>query len=130
MVEQEQLSSDAKDNFINSCKSPDTLRLYQMVIRYFMDYLKIGHDDYDLLEKDPRLIQMDICHFITWLSKAHSPATVAAYTAAIQKFYTMNDITLNWKKIKSFIPEHEKVAEDRPYKYLLWLYIHVRNAVN
>jgi integrase len=114
----EQLSSTAKDNFLHSCKTADTLRLYQMVIRYFMDYLKLGREEYDrLLEKDPKLITIDICHFITWLSTTHSPATIAAYVAAIQKFYTMNDISLNWKKIKSFIPEHEKVAEDRPYTH-------------
>jgi integrase len=30
----------------------------------------------------------------------------------------MNDITtLNWKKVKSFMGEHEKVAEDRPYTH-------------
>jgi hypothetical protein len=29
----------------------------------------------------------------------------------------MNDITLNWKKIKSFTGEHEKVAEDCPYTH-------------
>jgi len=35
--------------------------------------------------------------------------------AALAKFYTMNDMrSLNWKKIKSFEPEKEKVAEDRP----------------
>jgi hypothetical protein len=36
----------------------------------------------------------------------------------VQKFYTMNDIiSLNWKKIKSFIPDQERVAEDRPYNH-------------
>ena len=30
----------------------------------------------------------------------------------------MNDITtLNWKKVKSFMGEQEKVAEDRPYNH-------------
>ena len=29
----------------------------------------------------------------------------------------MNDIILNWKKIKSFMGEHEKIAEDRPYTH-------------
>ena len=45
-------------------------------------------------------------------------ACVSTYVAAIGKFYTMNDVTtLNWKKIKSFMGEHEKVVEDRPYTH-------------
>jgi hypothetical protein len=44
-----------------------------------------------------------------------SPATISLNVAALAKFYTMNDMrSLNWKKIKSFEPEKEKVAEDRP----------------
>ena len=30
----------------------------------------------------------------------------------------MNDIFLNMKKIRSFMGEHEKIAEDRPYTHL------------
>jgi hypothetical protein len=29
----------------------------------------------------------------------------------------MNDIILNWKKIRSFMGEHEKTVEDRPYTH-------------
>ena len=61
---------------------------------------------------------MDICDYTVFLKKKFSPATVASYIAAVAKFYAMNDITtLNWKKIHSFQPEHEKVAEDRPYTH-------------
>jgi integrase len=85
-----------------------------------MDYLKIPSGSYDrLLDKDPKLIQMDICDFITYLRKrGNSSATVSTYVAGIAKFYLINDVTtLNWKKIKSFMGEHEKVAEDRPYTH-------------
>jgi hypothetical protein len=61
---------------------------------------------------------MDICDFITHLRVDHSAACVSVYVAAISKFYTMNDVTtLNWKKITSFMGEHEKIAEDRPYTH-------------
>jgi hypothetical protein len=29
----------------------------------------------------------------------------------------VNDVILNWKKIKGFISEHEKITEDRPYTH-------------
>ena len=84
-----------------------------------MKYLGLSKKDYDkLLDKDVKLIQMNISDFISHLKVDHSAACVSAYVAAISKFYTMNDITtLNWKKIKSFMGEQEKVAEDRPYTH-------------
>ena len=93
--------------------------MYVKALEYFMKYLGLPNRDYDkLLNKDVKLIQMDICDFINYLKVDHSPASVSAYLCAISKFYTMNDITtLNWKKIKSFMGEYEKVAEDRPYAH-------------
>ena len=93
--------------------------MYVKALEYFMKYLGLPNRDYDkLLNKDVKLIQMDICDFINYLKVDHSTASVSAYLCAISKFYTMNDITtLNWKKIKSFMGEYEKVAEDRPYAH-------------
>jgi integrase len=86
-----------------------------------MDYLKLGHEEYDkLLDKDPKLIQMDICDYITYLrnSATLSSGSISTYISAVRKFYTMNDITtLNWEKIHSFEPEREKKVEDRPYTH-------------
>jgi hypothetical protein len=67
--------------------------------------------DYDkLLDKDAKLIQLDICDFITHLKVNHSAACVSAYVAAINKFYSMNDVTtLNWKKIKSYQRPQEEI---------------------
>jgi hypothetical protein len=51
--------------FVDSCKSPVTRNSYTKVLHYFMDYLRIPRDNYSkLLEKDPKLIQMDIRDFI------------------------------------------------------------------
>ena len=68
-----------------------------------MDYIQIPRSEYDkLLEKDPKIIQMDICDYITFLRENHaSPATISLNVAGLAKFYTMNDmISLNWKKIE------------------------------
>lgn len=118
-TEQKQLSSLAYRNLVNTCRTQATREAYLKGLHYFMEYLTIPLDAYDkLLEKDPKLIQMDICDFTTFRRKVNSSSTVASYVAAVKKFYDMNDIiTLNWKKIHSFQPEHEKVAEDRPYTH-------------
>jgi hypothetical protein len=56
---------------------------------HFMKYLKI--DTYDKpLDKDPKIIQMDICDFILFMRKNRSYAMVSLYVGAINKFYAMN----------------------------------------
>lgn len=43
-----------------------------------MDYLRIDRHQYQkLLEKDPKLIQMDICDFILYLKKDRSSAAIS-----------------------------------------------------
>jgi hypothetical protein len=74
--------------------------------------------DYDRLLNDPQTCQMNIINFVTHLrNKKSSPSSINLYVSAIQKFYVMNDVMLNWKKIKSFEPEPQKVVEDRPYNH-------------
>jgi integrase len=116
----EDRSQSAYRYFVDTCRSAATRKAYVKALSFFMDYLKIPSGSYDrLLDKDPKVIQMDICDFITYLRRrGNSSATVSTYVGGIAKFYVINDVTtLNWKKIKSFMGEHEKVAEDRPYTH-------------
>ena len=117
--ESENKSQLAYRYFVDTCRSEATRETYITALHSFMDYLKLPLDAYDrLLDKDPKLIQMDICDFISHLRKrGKASASVSTYVAALTKFYVMNDVTLNWKRIKSFMGEHEKVAEDRPYTH-------------
>jgi integrase len=110
----------AKDNFLNACKTSATRILYQKGLDYFMDYIRLGREEYDLLlQRDPKLIQMDIIRFITHMKKKNnSYQTISGYISGIKHFLVQNDvITLNWNKIKKNFRSHEKVAEDRPYSH-------------
>ena len=103
MTEQEQLSEEEtpEGNFLNACKSAATETLYQKGLNYFMDFIKLGREEYDkLLEREHKKIQMDIIRFINHLKKKNnSYATISGYVSGINKFLSMNDvITLNWKK--------------------------------
>jgi integrase len=115
----EQLASLAFRNFSQTCRSPQTRHGYIVALHYFMDYLRLPHQEYDkLLDRDPKLIQMDICDYVLHLKeKQLSAATVSMYLAAVRKFYEMNDIELHWKKIHSFKDEPNKRVEDRPYTH-------------
>jgi integrase len=44
-----------------------------------------------------------------------SPATVSVRIAAISHFYEMNDVVINWRKLKKFKGRHRNIIEDRPY---------------
>jgi hypothetical protein len=47
--------------------------------------------------------------------KRLAPASIASYVAAIAHFYEMNDVTLHWKKLKTFKGKFRTVVEDKPY---------------
>jgi integrase len=118
VTEQLSLSALAYRNFVDTCRTLATRRVYVKALRYFMDYLHLSPEAYDkLLDQDPKVTQMNICDYVSFLRKHKSPATVSAYVAAVRKFYSMNDIQLNWDKIHSFEGEKEKQAEDRPYTH-------------
>ncbi|MGC2484521.1 MAG: hypothetical protein WA398_12235 [Nitrososphaeraceae archaeon] len=77
--------------------------MYSKTLRYFMSYLRLPSESLDrLLDKDPKIIQMDICDYVIHLKKSViiAPRSIQAYPAAFHKFYVMNDVTqLNWTKI-------------------------------
>lgn len=86
--------------------------MYSNTLKYFMSYLRLPPDACDkLLNKDPKIIWMDICDYVIHLKKQGiiTPRPIQAYLAAVHKFYVMNDVTqLNWAKIHSFMGENEK----------------------
>jgi integrase len=85
-----------------------------------MSYLRLTPDQYDkLLEQDPKITQMNICDYISYLRKQKIAAhkSVGVYVAAIRKFYSMNDVQMNWDKIHSFEGYDEQQWEDRPYTH-------------
>jgi hypothetical protein len=116
----EQLSSLAYRNFVDTCRSPETRKSYIRALRYFMSYLHLAPDQYDkLLEQDSKIMQMNICDYISYLRKQKVAAhrSVGVYVAAIRKFYSMNDVQMNWDKIHSFEGYDEEEWEDRPYTH-------------
>ena len=99
-------SQIAYRNLTETCKSQATLRLYKKSLRFFMQFLKLETNQYDiLLDKDEKLIQEDLIGFISHMKgKQAASASIKAYVADLKRFYDLNDILLNWKKIKSFEP--------------------------
>jgi site-specific recombinase XerD len=105
-------------NFIQSIKSANTKIDYARGLKYFLKFMKAAEYN-DLLDKEPKLIQSDIIDDIIYLreQKKLAPASISAYVCAVNHFFFMNDIMLNWKKINSFEGEYYEVIEDQPYTH-------------
>jgi hypothetical protein len=110
---QASIRSQAYHNFIYSLRSEATKEDYSRSIHYLMKYLHIT-DYEELITKDIKVIQKNIIDFPIYCKEIHklSPATIHSYLAAIKRFYDMNDIVLNWKKIKAYQGKFYRVVDD------------------
>ena len=116
MSEQLLLESEAYKNFVNSIDSEATKESYRKTFPYFMKFCqKTSYDD--MLVYDKTTLEGLVRDYIIHLrhDKRLAPASVSLYIAAICHFYEMNDVTINWKKLKKFKARHRNVVEDRPY---------------
>jgi integrase len=102
-------------NFINSIKSPATLRTYTYSLKYFMAYCKT--DIPGLLKGDTKALEGRIIEFLVYMRQEQklSYGIINTRFTAIKKFYEMNDILLNFRKISSYLPEKIRVNKDRAY---------------
>jgi integrase len=102
-------------NFIHAIKSPATLKSYNYSLKYFMKYSKC--DITSLLRGDTKKLEQQIIEFLIEMRQVQklSYGILNTRLAALKKFYEMNDIVLNWKKISSYLPENIRVNKDRAY---------------
>jgi site-specific recombinase XerD len=113
------LQGNAYDNFINALKTEATAYLYNYALKKFMAFKHVQHVN-DLLPSSPGQIpdiQYDVIRWIVHLTKVEhlAPVSVSGSFSAIKKFYEMNDVILNNRKISSYLPRDRKINNDRPY---------------
>jgi len=113
---QQKEQSEAYKNFINSINSDETRKVYRNSFSYFTSFCKITNFD-DILTQRQQVLEGLIRDYIIHLrhERRLSPATVSVYLAAITHFCQMNDVSINWKKLKKFKAKHYNIVEDKPY---------------
>ncbi len=111
------IDSEAYPNFISSIDSPVTKHFYRIWLAYFMKFLKLTNYD-DLLKLEPRIVESRIRDYIVYMRehKRLAHATMASRVAALSHFLQMNDVQINWKKIKKYMGKRRSIVEDRPYQ--------------
>jgi len=105
--------------FEQSVNSPVTRKSYRGRLDAFMEFAKIT--DYDVLANtDPKQLQLHLENYVMYLKKKHEKGdfrarSFNAYLAAIEAFFIQNDVELNFKKVRRWIPKHEKLTGEIPY---------------
>jgi integrase len=88
-------------NFINTLKSPVTKALYRYSLLQFVRYCQLPTTASLTLLPNDALKDKIVSYFIECKSKGSRSGQMLAY-APIKHFCEMNDIILNWKKIRRF----------------------------
>jgi len=100
--------------FEEGIKSEATKTAYKYQLKKFREWSKIK--DYDsLLQAPQKQIQELLEDYLMYLKKKVSPNSVPIYYAPIELFYVMNDVNLNFKKIRKMFPDKVKKGNERGY---------------
>ena len=98
-------------NFINSIRSKSSKVSYCGELRRYLKHYNILSMDklLELSDKESKIIDYIL------LQKGFKSRQLTINT--LKKFYEMNDVILNWKKIKCYMGEEQKLNEDRCYTH-------------
>jgi integrase len=109
------LAGRGYQNFVNSISSEESRRQYVYILKKYMEFLQLT-DVEDLIKQDPRIIEQQIIDYIISLNvKGVSRATKSLRMAAIVSLYSINDVTLNRKRLGKFLGPQQRQVKDRPY---------------
>jgi len=100
--------------FEQAIKSEATKVAYKYHLEKFRVWSKIKNYD-GLLQAPHKQIQELIEDYVMHLKKNISPNSVPIYFAPIELFYVMNDIDVNFKKIRKLFPDKVKKGNERGY---------------
>jgi len=102
--------------FEQALKSEATKKAYKYQLGKFKEWAKIKNYD-GLLQAPPKQIQELIEDYVMYMKKNISPNSVPIYFAPIELFYVMNDINVNFKKIRKLFPDKVKKGNERGYSH-------------
>jgi integrase len=98
--------------FLASLKSPKTKEDYLRNLDRFRQYAEFdGFDDFVL--RDSKDIQRLVEDYVLQMRENEHPNTIPTHYYPIQSFLEMNDVSINFKKIRRLFPEKKKTAVER-----------------
>jgi hypothetical protein len=103
----QQTREDAYFNFVNSINSDVTRKKYEYYVSMFLQYCSLDLDS--LLSLSQQEISNLIIRYL--VSLKISSQYKAVIFASIKHACEMNDVLLNWKKLKKFVKSEKTVNE-------------------
>jgi len=100
--------------FEESIKTEATRKAYKYQLDQFLKWTKIKDFD-SLLQAPQKNIQTLLEDYVMHLKKKVSPNSVPIYYAPIELFFVMNDIIINYKKLRKLFPGKAKKGNQRGY---------------
>lgn len=102
-------------NFINSLHSEATKTSYRRALQYYMKYIKTNTIS-TLISTDTKAIEDQIITYLVYMrDQKLSYPTKNQRLSALKKFYDMNDVLLNWRKINQYLGENTRRFKDGCY---------------
>ena len=104
--------------FHSAIKSKKTQKNYDQLLGYFMKYYNLNsHKDFDtLISWNPKELQTRIEDYVLYLRNENkSYAWINSLICSLKLFFSMNDVILNWTKLKKLLPERKKSMCDKAY---------------
>lgn len=103
-------------NFINSLRSEATIEAYRRTLNHYMRFININKAS-SLIKQDTKAIEQQLISYLVDQRRNQklSHSVMSMRLAAIRKFYEMNDVVINWKKVSNYLGVNTKLFKDRAY---------------
>lgn len=108
----------------DAIKSPHAKQAYRLAFNHFLKTTVKSQDLRTLLDYKPSVIESKIISYIEGLKvQKLAYSTIQVRCSAIIHFFDINDVNLNTRKIKRFMPQDESdnystpTTMDRPYSH-------------
>ncbi len=100
--------------FEGAIKTEATREAYLYQLEKFREWTKIKNFD-SFLQAPQKHIQELLEDYVMYLKKKISPNSVPIYYAPIELFFVMNDVMINYKKLRKLFPKKVKKGNERGY---------------
>lgn len=107
-------------NFVSSLKSPITRKAYVIRLKNYLRSPIVSFSTFDeLLNRDLHQIEQEVIDILIDMrhEKQLSYSAQNVFLCALTHFFSINDVTINRKKIKKFMSESENKYEYRSYTH-------------
>jgi site-specific recombinase XerD len=101
--------------FYSGIKSENTKKQYERYLDDFLKYFMIKNYD-KLSQIEPKKLQEMVEDFIMYYRNQNKSASlIAGKVSALKLFFSMNDVILNWDKLRKMLPEKKKLSGNQAY---------------